>query len=65
MISREQIDGLAPLYDFGHQNFRGFEDEQAISARTELDRRLKELYEEQFPGKALAITSLRKRPFGK
>jgi len=45
---------------FGHQNFRGFEDEQAISARTELERRLKELYEEQFPGKGISYHEFKK-----
>jgi len=48
MISPEQLEQWAKLYDLGHRNFDGLS-ESAENARAELNRQLKEAHKQLIP----------------
>jgi hypothetical protein len=58
MISREELETLARLYDLGHQNFDPFSDE-ARTARRSLDDRLAQVYTALFPGGSIRFSKFK------
>jgi len=54
MISREELEALAQLYDQGHQNLDPLSKE-AVDARREIDRQLEAAYSILFPGRSVTF----------
>jgi hypothetical protein len=59
MISQEQLEAWARLYDIGHQNFDGLS-QAAQDARAELNRQLEEAYRIAFPGRSVLFVEFRR-----